>query len=903
MRVSRASLYDYIKAGRLKGVRLGRRRLFSREEVTAFLGEAPPEKAGKPEVEFTPELKDARNKLKECENLLVHLKGNEIILIIKHVKETFNRAGDIEGLTMATFFEGYALLFEGKPSRARQRFNEALDKVSRLGNPELEGRILAGIAAIESLKGNFEKAVDINHRVLKCLRDADSRAKIAIVHTNMGKLYAQMNRHQEALFQYRQALEMAGGIKVQPHFEPTTLLSISDIYSSIGEHQLSFGYAKKAYQLCLKRKLDEMRVSALNYLGRSMTNIGDKQAAADYFRRSYEEWSRLNPAAKDSLVSMAINSLLALEDYKGAMEHLRTREKLLREMDRETPAIAGLYFNYAKCNLGLKRYKKAAEYIEMGLSKQIELGQLANLRTHRRYAGRIYAASGDYRRANEFFRGSLFSLNADIDRSVADGLPAYQEHLVEDTLDDFAGSIFLDTNDKAAFKDITLLVSESANRVINENSLYPDPIKGRFVARKFARAASAIVEFHRKAYHIAPGKLMPSQVKHLGNRISRLKATKAKLSTEVARKNPLYLPLQGEDGPSVDEIRGLLKSSGIPRGTAVLFIYVAEKKGQGFLLNSSGIAHRKEIDMGKAEAREYMDDFRAMCATVGTLIRAGSPPPIDEQRQVKSILKILYDRLFSPFAGALDPDKPLLVLTDPLLNFLPFEALFDGRRHLCEYMQILRVLSPSFLRAFNLPGRPRSAGKHKIFDVNSMTGENGSKGMSYTEGFSSRRLKQLHGSAATIEAIRPNIGKYSAFLYTGNYFYQENNPEQASLSMASGPGLTANEFFSQRYDLSGTRMVILNTGGISREEFQSRSRFLPIQRAFLTAGANSVTSFLWRMDEGSLSNLIRPMLGKFINDGIPPPEAARQVRRELIGNPVTSHPYFWAGLLNFNLAL
>ena len=172
---------------------------------------------------------------------------------------------------------------------------------------------------------------------------------------------------------------------------------------------------------------------------------------------------------------------------------------------------------------------------------------------------------------------------------------------------------------------------------------------------------------------------------------------------------------------------------------------------------------------------------------------------------------------------------------------------------------------------------------------------------SFLKDLPTSRLLLRKDADAIVENVRPFIAKHEAFLYLGPYFTRPGDFEQVNLRMNSGQGLTAHDLFTQRYDLHNVTSVVLYYGGLTREERESDEPSLPIQRGFLTAGANQVATFLWRLDKGSLSRVLKGIYSDFISQGHMPPNNIFTAQSRLLKDPLTSHPYFWAGFLTLAL--
>ena len=66
-----------------------------------------------------------------------------------------------------------------------------------------------------------------------------------------------------------------------------------------------------------------------------------------------------------------------------------------------------------------------------------------------------------------------------------------------------------------------------------------------------------------------------------------------------------------------------------------------------------------------------------------------------------------------------------------------------------------------------------------------------------------------------------------------------------------------------------------------------------LRRAFQEAGAKSVLSTLWSVDDAGTQAFMDRFYNLYL-DGAPPQEALRTVQREFISDSRWKHPYYWA---------
>ncbi len=105
LRISRATIYTYLKRGNLKGRKVGRRRLFTRDEITSFAG-FDPFKTRKPPEELSQEVIDARAQLEKLDKLRRERVGDEVLKRVKPIITFIRKASDYRGNANGLYIQG-----------------------------------------------------------------------------------------------------------------------------------------------------------------------------------------------------------------------------------------------------------------------------------------------------------------------------------------------------------------------------------------------------------------------------------------------------------------------------------------------------------------------------------------------------------------------------------------------------------------------------------------------------------------------------------------------------------------------------------------------------------------------------------------------------------------------------
>ena len=98
-------------------------------------------------------------------------------------------------------------------------------------------------------------------------------------------------------------------------------------------------------------------------------------------------------------------------------------------------------------------------------------------------------------------------------------------------------------------------------------------------------------------------------------------------------------------------------------------------------------------------------------------------------------------------------------------------------------------------------------------------------------------------------------------------------------------------------DLRGTELVVLSACETGSGESRSGEGVFGLQRAFAIAGARQLVMSLWQVDDDATRALMTRFYAA-LADGSSVPSALRTARLELLGQPATAHPYFWAPFIS-----
>jgi CHAT domain-containing protein/tetratricopeptide (TPR) repeat protein len=164
----------------------------------------------------------------------------------------------------------------------------------------------------------------------------------------------------------------------------------------------------------------------------------------------------------------------------------------------------------------------------------------------------------------------------------------------------------------------------------------------------------------------------------------------------------------------------------------------------------------------------------------------------------------------------------------------------------------------------------------------------------------SRRALDFDASLAT--AVDPAIGRYRLVHFATHGLINSAHPELSGivLSLVDRKGAPRPGFLtsSQIYGLYLPADVVVLSGCQTALGKEIRGEgLIGLTSGFLHAGAKSVVSSLWKVDDEATAELMTAFYRGILSRGMAPSAALTASRRELRGSRRWSDPFYWAGFV------
>jgi CHAT domain-containing protein len=314
--------------------------------------------------------------------------------------------------------------------------------------------------------------------------------------------------------------------------------------------------------------------------------------------------------------------------------------------------------------------------------------------------------------------------------------------------------------------------------------------------------------------------------------------------------------------------------------------------------------------------------------------------------------RALDDAVMRPIRALLGDSSDVLLSPDGALNLIPFAALVDERGHfLVERYRFTYLTSGRDLLRFGQRTTPRSPplvlGAPDYGPLSSTVADN-DRGVAQVDLTKIRfpplpgtraeatavapllaGAHLLEGPAATEAAVKTVHGPSIMHLATHGFFLVPTEADERAATrgvlVASGPAdagpLPTNPLLRSGLafaganirrgdgddgiltaldvaglDLRGTRLVVLSACETGVGDVKTGDGVYGLRRALVLAGSESQVMSLWKVNDEATRGLMTDYYRR-LEAGGGRSDALRETQLAMLGDPRTSHPYFWAAFL------
>ncbi|MDM8526699.1 tetratricopeptide repeat protein [Anaerolineales bacterium HSG24] len=759
--------------------------------------------------------------------------------------------GDRDGDILYFYNIGKIHFAQKKHILALEMYEQALEISQEVGDRVREGDILNNIGTVYFEQNNYELSLEFYQQALAIRQKVKDRNGEDSTLNNIGGVYFHQGRYEDALELYQQVLGVRQEIG-DKEGEGSTLNNIGGVYHRQGRYEDALSAFQQA--LAISQEVGDREGE-----GSTLNNIGGV-----YHRQGRYE-----------------DALSAFQQALATRQEVGDREGEGRSLH----SIGAIYYLQEQYRESLGKFQKALVINREGGDKA---GEATNL-TH---IGWVYLKQEDYELALKSIQQSI-NLFDEI-RSTAGNDQARSSYIAQ----------YADLYDSTVFIYHLLNQPDQAFFTSEQNR-----------ARSFMDALATghvqlddndMVDLYNQEQSLY------SQRQAVQDNLAKAKAREdtdliSELESQLAELEEQYSAIQADIQARDDQLSDL-----VPGRTSDNLLTV--EKVQPYLSTDSTLVMYHVLE-------ENVLVFLLTPTSFETVLLEVSPDDLKQTIQqfrefndVEASLVQLHKWLIVPLKDKLTTPH-LTIIPHQTLHYLPFAALTDGEKYLIDEYTLTTLPSASVLpyvldSAKNLPASSELAGSSVLVLGNPTTGDyDGLGSLPYAEA-EAQTIADLYGiepllnEQATETALRERAEQASIIHLAAHGKYNPVAPLSSLIALApdeqNDGWLTVGEVFG--LPLGQTELVVLSaceshvgqaglrTGlGVSAGD-----DIVGLNRAFIFAGAPSIMSSLWPVEDEATSQLMTEFYSNLRN-GLGKAESLRQA--QLTMREAYPNPYYWAAFV------
>jgi CHAT domain-containing protein/tetratricopeptide (TPR) repeat protein len=831
-------------------------------------------------------------------------------------------------------------------------YKKALAGAQEIGDEKLEGIILGNLGALTSDQGEVRQGIGLELRGLEMARKAKDDATEATIVANLALDYQLLAENQKAVEYQEEALNLARKRHDRGQ-EGLVHNNLADLYSDLGDYDKALSHWQEALALARTTGDKTREARTLNNLGTANLRLGQFEQAGKYF----EQALALAHAGKDveaEVMTLSNQAFLALRTRKPS-QALEPAQKALALAKGTGEPEAFAHYVLGCTYRDLKRWGEAQRELEEADEIYRQRDQVLREADIELAMARVARGGHHLDDALTRVRSALAKVESARSRVVSQDLRASFSAARHDFYD-----LLIDTLMARGLSAEALQASERARARILLEVLQEAETDARQGAdpelvnrERNLRDELNARESHRidllKRERPAPAGLAEAR-KKIDETLEELQRVEASLR----ESSPRYAALTQPQPLTVAEIQ-----TQVLDGKALLLEYaLGETKSFLWLvgpgkLETFTLPGRERIE---SVARRYYE-----LVTARNGLRSGETIPAWKarikvsDRQARRVGAELSSLILGPVEKQLG-DRPLLVVAEGALQYVPFSALplSNSGAPLISRHEIVVLPSATALAALRreLKGRKPAPQELAIFadpvfqasDPRLKAPHLGSQGQvdrsaaalqpprlrsasepeagrdSGIDVSNLRRLPSSRQEAETIAALVPSGKVFKALGFAASKaavtgggldgfrklhfathgLLDSQHPELSGLVLSEYDPqghqqdgvLRLNDIYNLHLDAD---LVVLSACRTALGKEVRGEGLIGLTRGFMYAGAARVLASLWSVEDKATAVLMGKLYRGMLQKGLTPAAALRQAQLEMARDPKRKSPYYWAG--------
>lgn len=283
--------------------------------------------------------------------------------------------------------------------------------------------------------------------------------------------------------------------------------------------------------------------------------------------------------------------------------------------------------------------------------------------------------------------------------------------------------------------------------------------------------------------------------------------------------------------------------------------------------------------------------------------------PVEDAKQ-------LFEILIKPVERFLDKSKPVYVVPDKILNYLPFGTLIspDSNRFLVQdYLTVVSPSSSLFVLSSELARKKEGKNVERVLSVGNPSFDGtefptladlpsaAREAEDVARYYASRSL--LTGAAAKKSRIQMEMQRSEVIHFAVHSFFDQRSPMRSKLVLTKVAAavedrtsgvLEASEIY--RMKLPATKLVVLSACQSGIEQYYGGEGMISLARPFLAASVPLVIVSFWPVDSDATAALMDKFHQHRKQDNFSSAEALRRAQLDMLNSSDQRlrEPYSWA---------
>ena len=801
-------------------------------------------------------------------------------------------------------------------------FREAIQIADEINSPEFKVKLLRQLSFVYSDQNMTKEYKKLNEEALAEARSINHSLESMRCLNNIGTFYDNISNYSEALLTYKEASKYATEVN-RKSTASDIKNNISIIYKKLGEFDKAIDILEDVINI--DRAIgDNSRISkALNNLGETYRRRGlataneqDFDIALDYFEQSLALAEKLNDKdARETEVRVHNNIGTVYADrlqHSESLSHFNRGLKLA-EIIKDAESIGMINTNIGIIHYNQGNYIESTKYFQKAIDYALNIDDQKTLWEAYLELARSYVKQRRYEEAQKSLEESILIIENIRSKIYLEELKASflgTDKRIEAYQDMITLLVMLDrSNPNIEYKSKAFEFLERAKARAFLDRLETSQINisqnvDFILQNKQTEVEKNLTDIYTRLFETGQSsddiEKLQEELKEKENELENVKR-------EIRSKSPAYANLFHPEIIKLDEVQNNLCTP----NTAFVEFLVGKHNSYAFVIT------QKSIQIFELPPREHIQSL------ISNYLKVLS----DRNSDNFSLGHELYKVLIEP--GINQNIKNLIIISDDILNYLPFETLLSDlqtRRWLVQDFRIAYV--PSITALNEIIVRKRDKGTNPNFDIllfgdpyygaheNEPDGNN-NNGTGFGNGLGLKRLKH---SSEEIEKIgllfneskiqtftrieasekklkSKNLDDFKIIHFATHSMIDNNRPDRSYIALSIEEDEDGLLYTSEIFNLSiNADLVTLSACQTGLGKLIRGEGIEGINRAFFYAGTSSVLMSLWPVNDQATSQLMERFY-IHMNRKNSIMNSLREAKLELIESEALSHPFYWAGFI------